>query len=142
MDAFNTRLSQVAKKTKVKRPPSKTDKLFNDTDVSSPSLISRPRRAAGRSFAYDGPVGSANIVMKSHSDRESLREKYKLLAVELEGSGVADAAWTNGKPFFVIRGICDYANTGKNDLWHRYAAMSAAVFAAMLIESMPLSQSA
>jgi nucleoside phosphorylase len=46
---------------------------------------------------------------------------------------------SNGKGFFVVRGICDYANDGKNDAWHHYAAMAAASFAVHLIESMPLS---
>jgi nucleoside phosphorylase len=138
MDAFNRRLSNATGSTKFKRPPRKTDKLFDDSDPENPKLIKRPRRKMSQSFAYEGPIGSANRVVKSHCEREDIRNKHKVLAVEMEGSGVADAAMANGKFFFIIRGVCDYANTGKNDVWHPFAAMSAAVFAVTLIESMPL----
>jgi nucleoside phosphorylase len=140
MDAFNSRLSQLTKSKRIKRPSSATDKLVDDSDPTNPKPISRPRRPAGRPFVHEGPIGSGNKVVKSHPDRETLRDQHKIIAVEMEGSGVADAAAVNTKPFFVIRGICDYANTGKNDVWQAYAAMSAAVFTAMLIESMPLPQ--
>jgi hypothetical protein len=29
----------------------------------------------------------------------------------------------------VIRGVCDYADSHKNDAWHPYAAMTAAAYA-------------
>lgn len=140
MTAFTNQLKLVTGRAEFRRPPSRTDSLVDDSDPQNPIEIKRPKRKVN-SHAFAGPVGSANRVVKSHRDREELREKYKLIAVEMEGAGVADAAMENGKPFFVIRGICDYANTGKNDVWHPYAAMAAAVFAAKLIESMPLASS-
>jgi nucleoside phosphorylase len=35
----------------------------------------------------------------------------------------------NNFPCLVIRGICDYADSHKNDVWHRYAAVTAAAYA-------------
>jgi hypothetical protein len=35
----------------------------------------------------------------------------------------------DGFPCLVIRGICDYADSFKNDAWHRYAATTAAAYA-------------
>ncbi|WP_077732000.1 5'-methylthioadenosine/S-adenosylhomocysteine nucleosidase [Methylocaldum sp. 14B] len=141
MDDFNARLERITADPKFKRPPSETDKLVDDSDPQNPKEIERPLRTKSGSLAFEGAVGSANRVVKSHCVREELREKHKLLAVEMEGSGVADAAMANGTSFFVIRGICDYANDGKNKVWQPFAAMSAAVFAATLIKSMPLTSS-
>ncbi|QPC63173.1 hypothetical protein HYE67_005404 [Fusarium culmorum] len=40
----------------------------------------------------------------------------------------------------VIRGICDYADSHKNDRWQRYAAAIAAAFAVELVEYVPVGQ--
>jgi hypothetical protein len=40
----------------------------------------------------------------------------------------------------VIRGICDYSDTHKNDKWHGYAAMSAAAYAKDLMNRIPPSK--
>ena len=39
----------------------------------------------------------------------------------------------NHFPCLVIRGICDYSDTHKNDEWQGYAAMTAAAFAKDLL---------
>lgn len=140
MTSFVARLSDASRSSAFKRPAATTDKLYDDSDPKNPISVRRPRRKAGDVQVFEGLIGSANIVVKDQILREELRKNYGLLAVEMEGSGVADASLINGKPFFVIRGICDYANTGKNKIWQPFAAKSAAVFAAMLIESMPLAK--
>ena len=55
----------------------------------------------------------------------------------MEGSGTADAAWSARRDYLVIRGICDYCDTHKNDDWQRYAALVAAAYARALIENLP-----
>ncbi|KAK2759245.1 nacht and ankyrin domain protein [Colletotrichum kahawae] len=40
-------------------------------------------------------------------------------------------------PCLVIRGISDYADSHKNDVWKSYAAGNAAVFARHLLEVIP-----
>lgn len=141
MDAYKKRLEIQTTDTRYARPLSETDQLFDDSDPNNPIKIERPSRQQPGPLAFEGAVGSANRVVKCHQVREELRARHNLLAVEMEASGVADAAMANGTSFFVIRGICDYANDGKNKKWQPYAAMSAAVFAASLIESMPLTES-
>ena len=54
----------------------------------------------------------------------------------MEGSGTADAAWSSGRDYLVIRGICDYCDTHKNDDWQHYAALVAAAYARALIENL------
>jgi nucleoside phosphorylase len=40
----------------------------------------------------------------------------------------------NDFPCLVIRGICDYCDTHKNDQWQRYAAATAAAYAKELLQ--------
>ncbi len=46
------------------------------------------------------------------------------LCFEMEAAGLM-----NTFPCMVIRGICDYGDSHKNDDWQRYAALAAAAFA-------------
>jgi hypothetical protein len=50
----------------------------------------------------------------------------------MEAAGLMDAF-----PCVVIRGICDYADYGKNDLWQDYAAATAAACAKELLYILP-----
>lgn len=141
--AYNSMLAGVAQKGgPFQRPSERSDILYEDGARKKPLAIRRmkdERRKRHASIAFEGAVGSANKVVKSQKERERVRAKYGVMAVEMEGAGVAEAAMANGKGFFVVRGICDYANDWKNDNWHHYAAMAAAVFAVHLIRNMPLS---
>jgi hypothetical protein len=59
------------------------------------------------------------------------------MAVEMEGSGVADATWDLSAGYFIIRGICDYCDANKTDIWQDYAAIVAAGYTRALLESLP-----
>lgn len=85
-----------------------------------------------------GSIGSANTVLKTAKIRDRLKDVFKIKAIEMEASGIAEATWQAGKGYFVIRGICDFANDDKNKIWQPYAAAAAAAFARELIETMPL----
>jgi nucleoside phosphorylase len=52
----------------------------------------------------------------------------------MEGSGIGDAAWQANGRFLIIRGICDYSDRHKNNVWQGYAAAAAAAVARALIE--------
>lgn len=43
------------------------------------------------------------------------------------------AGLMNDFPCLVVRGICDYADSHKNDMWQEYAAATAAGFAKELL---------
>lgn len=119
----------------------RTDSLNDSPWASGKAAIRHPRdkgRTKGRPKLHRGPIGSANTVLKKGSDRNALRDKFKLRAVEMEGSGIADSTWDHGKGYMIVRGICDYANDRKADDWHVYAAFAAAAFARQMIEAMPL----
>jgi nucleoside phosphorylase len=93
-----------------------------------------PRNRRKRPRLHFGPIASANTLLKDIGVRNRLRTRYRAKAVEMEASGVADAAWLKDRSCFVVRGICDYANPDKNDVWQEYAAAAAAAFACEIIE--------
>ncbi|KAK5087251.1 hypothetical protein LTR70_007380 [Exophiala xenobiotica] len=90
--------------------------------------VSRPTRATSRPYIHYGVVASGNQVIKSSAKRDQLRTDLGALCVEMEAAGLM-----NNFPCLVIRGICDYADSHKNDRWQKYAACTAAAFAKELL---------
>jgi nucleoside phosphorylase len=58
-------------------------------------------------------------------------------AIEMEGSGILDAGWAMNTDVMVVRGICDYCDSHKNDQWQPYAALCAAAYARSLVQALP-----
>ncbi|KAF5241047.1 hypothetical protein FANTH_9264 [Fusarium anthophilum] len=75
-----------------------------------------------------GTIASGNTLMKDVAKRDELSCKANILCFEMEAAGLMD-----GFPCLVIRGICDYCDSHKNDKWQGYAAMTAAVYAKQLL---------
>jgi nucleoside phosphorylase len=73
--------------------------------------------------------------MKNAEIRDSLAKEAGVLCFEMEAAGLQDHF-----PCLVIRGICDYSDTHKNDQWHEYAAISAAAYAKDLLNRIPPSK--
>jgi nucleoside phosphorylase len=84
-------------------------------------------------------IAAADTLLKNAATRDVLRDRFGARAVEMEASGVQNAAWHQGKDIFVVRGICDYCDSVKNDDWQKYAALVAAAYARALVEAMPSS---
>lgn len=124
------------------RPLAKTDILQRFTESGDPILVPHPKdrkRQGGKPRIFIGPIASANTLLKNPSRRDALRDKFGVKAIEMEGSGIADATWHHEVGYLVIRGICDYCDPNKNDLWQEYAAVAAAAYTRALLESMPAS---
>lgn len=83
-----------------------------------------------------GAIGSANKLLKNPQKRDLLRDQFGIKAIEMEGSGVADATWNHGIGYLVVRGICDYCDAHKSDTWQQYAAVTAAAYVRTLLSSM------
>ena len=79
-----------------------------------------------------GTIASANVLMKDARFRNKLAAQYGVLCFETEAAGLM-----NNFPCLVIRGICDYSDTHKNDMWQGYGAAAAAAYAKQLLESIP-----
>jgi len=118
-----------------KRPDNKSDVL---EDVKS-KPIRHPTdsdRRNGKPRVFHGTIASANKLLKDSSKRDALRNKFAVRAVEMEGSGIADSAWSLDKEYLVVRGTCDYCNPTKSNRWQKYAAIAAASYARSVIEAM------
>ncbi|KAK6499966.1 hypothetical protein TWF481_010323 [Arthrobotrys musiformis] len=89
------------------------------------------RRARGMRVHY-GLIASASIVVKDAELRDnlnaSLQGKALCLCLEMEAAGVL-----NNLPCLVIRGISNYADSHKNDVWQEHSAAAAAAFAKDLL---------
>ncbi|KAF4421781.1 hypothetical protein FACUT_10868 [Fusarium acutatum] len=78
-----------------------------------------------------GLITSSNKLMKDATIRDELAKKG-VLCFETEAAGLM-----NHFPCLVIRGICDYADSYKNDEWQGYAAMAAAYAKDLLCQIHP-----
>lgn len=96
-----------------------------------------PQRRAGQPRAFYGPIASSNTLLKDAQERDRLRDEFGIRAVEMEGSGIADATWDRSAGYLVIRGICDYCDAAKNDTWQEYAALVAAAYMRGLLMNLP-----
>jgi nucleoside phosphorylase len=122
----------------VRRPSLKTDILVDSNDPSK--IIAHPKdpnRKRGKPRVFSGPIGSANNLLKNPIKRDQLRDIFGAKAIEMEGSGIADATWHEAVVYLVVRGICDYCDSKKSDDWQNYAAIVAAAYTRALLEGMP-----
>ena len=117
----------------------KDDELSCDEccDATMPPIIQRPDREPDddRIVVHYGLIASANQLMKDALLRDKLIREHKMLCFEMEAAGLM----TNF-PCLVIRGISDYSDSHKNDLWQGYAAATAAAFAKELLNTIPPTQ--
>jgi nucleoside phosphorylase/NTP pyrophosphatase (non-canonical NTP hydrolase) len=118
-----------------RRPPDDSDHLYK-WDGVTPEVLPHPidpnRRPLQPKVHY-GRIGASNTLLKNPHLRDQLRKDCDVIAIEMEGSGIADAAWQSGQHYLVIRGVCDYCDEKKNDLWQTYAAVAAASYARAVI---------
>ena len=117
------------------KPATNTDKLYDSMDRLCEHPYDNTRTEYPKVFI--GGIASANNLLKNPQKRSMLKETYGVLAVEMEASGIADATWNRATGYLVVRGICDYCDTHKDDVWQEYAALVAAAYTRSLIEELP-----
>jgi nucleoside phosphorylase len=132
-----------------KRPDSVTDRLYESHVVhplqcqgscavvcgNDPTkLIKRRERGEHEDnpAIHYGTIASANQLMKDASIRDKLAAEKGVLCFEMEAAGL-----TNHFPCLIIRGICDYSDSHKNNDWQGYAAMAAAAYTKDLLSRIP-----
>jgi nucleoside phosphorylase/tetratricopeptide (TPR) repeat protein len=125
------------------RPPAETDVLASS---SNPDVViphpNDPRRVKDLPRVFLGSIASSNTLLKNPLKRDQLRDRFGVKAVEMEGSGIADAAWNVEVQYLVVRGVCDYCDRNKGDDWQMYAAVVAASYTKALLEATPADTSA
>jgi nucleoside phosphorylase len=135
-----------------RRPDPATDRLYKNNVVhprsshegcastcgdDESSLVVRDARKGhdDNPKVHYGLIASANQLMKDAILRDRLAEEKGVLCFEMEAAGLM-----NSFKCLVIRGICDYADSHKNEAWQGYAAMAAAAYAKDLLSRITPSQ--
>ncbi|KAF3031412.1 hypothetical protein E8E11_000070 [Didymella keratinophila] len=78
-------------------------------------------------------LNKSNQVIKNATKRNKISNALDgVLCFEMEAARLMDTF-----PCLVIRGICDYADSHKNDEWQSYAAATAAAYAKELLTTIP-----
>lgn len=126
-----------------KKPDPVSDRLFKpeithrefcgaagECERDPSNLIQRRARteAEDNPTIHYGLIASGNQLMKDAVIRDKLSAEKDILCFEMEAAGLM-----NHFPCLVIRGICDYSDSHKNDDWQGYAAMTAAMYAKELL---------
>jgi nucleoside phosphorylase len=120
------------------RPADSTDVVLDKAG----NPVDHPLYPGPRPRIFQGSVASGNCVQGDHRKRDKLRDLFKIKAVEMEGSGIADASWEYERAgYLIVRGICDYCdvrNKGtQTDAWKAYVAMAGAAYVRALLEVIP-----
>lgn len=98
-------------------------------DCDGEQEVQREQRGDEDPEIHYGIIASGNSVIKDARKRDSICGKYRdILCFETEAAGLM-----NDFPCLVIRGICDYCDSHKNDRWQNYAAATAAAYAKELL---------
>ncbi|KAJ5467196.1 Ankyrin repeat protein [Penicillium sp. IBT 31633x] len=84
---------------------------------------------------HRGVIASGELVIKDAKKRDDLAQGYGVLCFEMEAAGAL-----TDFPCMIIRGISDYCDSHKNDMWHGYAAAVAAAYARQLFFHMPIEE--
>ncbi|KAJ5908236.1 NACHT nucleoside triphosphatase [Penicillium taxi] len=84
-----------------------------------------------------GIIASDNTLIKDAAARDKIVADIgeDCICFEMEASGLM-----NHFPCLVVRGICDYADSHKNDRWQRYASATAAAYTKELLAYVPAAE--
>jgi nucleoside phosphorylase/ankyrin repeat protein len=117
----------------------------NFTDRNWPDCLSALRPTSGRPKVHFGPICTGNKVWADESLAAQYRDVWsKLVGVEMEAGGVANAALQSGKNpgFFMIRGVSDLADKDKDAnstrVWREYACRVAAAYTIAFLRTAPV----
>jgi nucleoside phosphorylase len=83
---------------------------------------------------HRGAIGSADRLVRDAILRDDLAGRYHIKAVEMEASGIAAAAELYERSWFMVRGVADYGDRSKNEVWQPYAALVAAAYVRALLQ--------
>ncbi|PTB54727.1 hypothetical protein M431DRAFT_553709 [Trichoderma harzianum CBS 226.95] len=78
---------------------------------------------------YVGAIASGDTVMQSGEHRDQIAMRQDVIAFEMEGAGVWGVI-----PCIVVKGVSDYADSHKNNMWQNFAAATAAAALKAILE--------
>lgn len=82
-----------------------------------------------------GTIASGNTLVKDARFRDGIAGKagQQCICFEMEAAGI-----NRDFPCLIIRGICDYSDSHKNDQWQKYASATSAAYAKELLGFVPV----
>ncbi len=110
---------------------------FRTNDWLSRIAEKRPSDPKKTPRIHSGVVLSGNKVIADEATAGALRSVWtRAAAIEMESAGIAAALHQipNSPSFIMVKGICDFADSNKNDNWQEYAADVASAFIIAFIE--------
>lgn len=92
--------------------------------------IEREERPTSDPEIHYGTIASGDLVIQDGVFRDKLLKRLgtDVLCYEMWAAGLV-----SNFPCLVVRGICDYADSHKNDRWQNYAALAAAAYTKELL---------
>jgi len=126
----------IKKRPRYARPPDEDDVMRGEHG----EIVTHPPDPGreGRPIVFRGAIGSANILLRDAVMRKRIANEFDLRAIEMEGSGIAEATWQFSQSYLIVRGACDYGDKWKNSRWHGYAAAVAAAYTRALLEQISI----
>ncbi|KAK9443771.1 G-protein beta wd-40 repeats containing [Metarhizium brunneum] len=96
--------------------------------------VQRDQRDTTEPDIHYGVIASGNKLIKDAATRDKIADVLgkECICFEMEAAGLM-----NHFPCLVIRGICDYTDSHKNDQWQRYASATAAAYTKELLGFVP-----
>ncbi|QYT05220.1 hypothetical protein H0G86_012114 [Trichoderma simmonsii] len=92
-------------------------------------------RKSTRSVVHHGLIASGNLPMRSSKHRDQMRDSWGVACFEWEAAGLM-----NTFPCIFIRGICNYSDSHRYDIWRPYAAIAAAAYTKDVLRSIHLQE--
>lgn len=131
--SFHEQLTKLSDMDSFQYPGRDMDKLYQQHDPTL--IVERKARKNEDPIFHQGTIVSGASVLKDAKKRDEVSQAFHhALCFEMEAAGVMDDTHC-----LVIRGIADYADSHKNQLWQDYAAGTAAAFARQLLFTIPAS---
>ncbi|KAF1737862.1 Vegetative incompatibility protein HET-E-1 [Beauveria bassiana] len=93
---------------------------------------SRQPREAQDPVVHYGSIAPTCHLTRNGAGRDQFARKHGILCFEKEENGLRDAT-----EWLVIRGISDYADSHSSDIWHAWAAATAAAYAREVLSFVP-----
>ncbi|PGH14636.1 hypothetical protein AJ79_02971 [Helicocarpus griseus UAMH5409] len=114
-----------------KRPDKNSDRLYRSNFIH-PSNSKSCAASCNNPMVHYGMIASGNQLMRDATVRDRLSAEMDVLCFETKAAGLV-----NHFPCLVIRGICNYSDSHKNEEWQGYAAMAASAYAKDLLCRIP-----
>ncbi|KAM0189337.1 hypothetical protein ACHAPI_010103 [Fusarium lateritium] len=83
-------------------------------------------------IVHHGVIASSPRLMGHGATRDKFANDHGILCFDTEAPELRDAAH-----YLIIRGICDYADSHRSEIWHAYAAAASAAYAKEVISFIP-----